>query len=378
VAAASATCATQQGGSCAVAGQGTRDVTVHARDLPRLASVRLDAGLPMSPPPGPARLPWSVRASRVLGTSVPGVLLVLVLTLLAAMVGLVLARGAFERRLPALPAAEPPDDVGPAAAAYVAHERLDHRAFVATLFWAAQKQIVRIDQLGNRWRVTGILADDDLHQGADVAVAMTAFLGGPRETFTARRGDAAAFPELQQRLRDMEDATRDWCVLHGLFRRTGPGRGWSAVLVGLAVFAAFFAALTQVAGASISALVPAGFALGAMPLLGAGAATRRTRRGRELAAQLAGLRGTFDSPLSAGVRASSYEDLYLAFLPWAVMTGCLDPWTRRFRESTGIEPPLPAYLPPSPNVANADVGATVLDFAQAFEARRRRDVHEST
>jgi hypothetical protein len=392
--AAAATCTAQVPTGCALSGRHTRDLTAHVEGLPRLTAVRLDVGLSMAPPPGPARLPWSTHWAQVLGPSVRGVLVVVSLGLAAVLVGLFLARGAFEHRprrreAPELPTEDlpradvPPDGIGPPAAAYVAHERLDHKAFVATIFWAAQKGMVRIDRHGSRWQVTGTLSDEDPRARSDVGAALTAFLGDPRGTFAARRGDAASLPELEQRLSDMERATRDWCVSAGLVRRTGPGRGMSVVLIGVATFAAFFAALTQTGGRSLVGLVPAGFAAGALPLLGAGAATRRTRRGRDLAATLAGVRRTLTSPLAAGARTSSPEDLYLAFLPWAVMTGCLDPWTRRYRESTGIRPPSPDYLPRPVGATRAgagpdDVGAVILDFGEAFEARRQREEPETT
>lgn len=371
-AARSATCSASDGGTCDVSGQGSSELAVHASHVPRLGSVRLDAGVDLPAPPGPARLPWSTRVLPILGPSVLGVLVVLVLALLAGLGGLVLARGAFERRIPPSADTTPPEDVGPAAAAYLAQEHLDHRAFVATLFWAAQKRMVRLGQDGGRWSITGTMAEDP-GADSDVAVALTAFLGGPEGTFVGHRRDDTSYADLHARLLDMEDAVRDWCVRAGYVRRTGPTRGLSFVLVGVATFVGFFAALTRTADRSIAGLVPAAFALGAMPLLGEGAATTRTRRGRDVAARLAGLRGTFTSPVRAGVGASSHTDLYVAFLPWAVMLGCLDPWTRRFREGTGIRPPLPDYLEPVAASTDEDVEAVILDFARALEARRQRD-----
>lgn len=365
------------GRPCALTGAGTADLTVATAALPKFASVNLDAALPTPPPPGPAELPWSTRVLPILGSSPNGVTVVLVLSLLAGLGGLLLARGAFEPHLPEVRADSPPEDVGPAAAAYVVHERIDHRAFIASLFWAAQKRIVRIDSEGNRWTVTGLMSQgEQAKPTGDVATGLTAFLGSPTGSFTARKGDAASYPELQLRVLDFQDAVRDWCVRSGYVRRTGPSRRASFVLVGLAVFAALFAALDTVAGRSISGLVPAAFAFGASPLLGEGAATRRTRRGRELAARLIGLRRSFTSPLAAGVGAVSTDDLYVAFLPWAVMLGCLDPWTRRFREGTGIAPPVPDYLQgavvPSAEAPHVDVEAVILDFSRAFAERERR------
>jgi len=122
--AAAATCTAQVPTGCALNGRHTRDLTAHVEGLPRLTAVRLDVGLSMAPPPGPARLPWSTHWAQVLGPSVRGVLVVVSLGLAAVLVGLFLARGAFEHRprrreAPELPTEDlpradvPPDGIGP-------------------------------------------------------------------------------------------------------------------------------------------------------------------------------------------------------------------------------------------------------------------------
>jgi hypothetical protein len=59
------------------------------------------------------------------------------------------------------------------------------------------------------------------------------------------------------------------------------------------------------------------------------------------------------------------------------MLGCLDPWTRRYREGTGIRPPVPDFLqeaivPAGDGERHDDVEAVVLDFSRAWAARARR------
>jgi uncharacterized membrane protein len=41
---------------------------------------------------------------------------------------------------------------------------------------------------------------------------------------------------------------------------------------------------------------------------------------------------------------SGRQDLYTAYIPWAVAFGCADEWAKKYRTETGTEPPVPAYF----------------------------------
>jgi uncharacterized membrane protein len=41
---------------------------------------------------------------------------------------------------------------------------------------------------------------------------------------------------------------------------------------------------------------------------------------------------------------SGRQDLYTAYLPWAVAFGCAREWADKYRTETGTEPPAPSYL----------------------------------
>ena len=116
---------------------------------------------------------------------------------------------------------------------------------------------------------------------------------------------------------------------------------WLGLTLGGAVDVAFFA------------LPLAVFAGLGLPLLGSGSSTRRTAAGRELWSQVGGFRRML-STASADARFdfAGKQDLYTAYLPWAVAFGCADRWAEKYQLETGQPPPLPAYLGDS-GVSNA-------------------------
>ena len=49
---------------------------------------------------------------------------------------------------------------------------------------------------------------------------------------------------------------------------------------------------------------------------------------------------------------SGRQELYTAYIPWAVALDCADEWAEKYRTEMGAEPPVPAYF------AGAYVGAS--------------------
>jgi hypothetical protein len=124
-------------GGCKLNGRGTRTVTVDAGPLPPRTPVTLKVGLPIATPPSGPTLPWTARFDGVLGSHVAGLVVVLLLAAAAAVAGAVASWSARERK-PAFPLQyEPPPGIGPAEGMYIVSERVDNRAFVASLLWAA-------------------------------------------------------------------------------------------------------------------------------------------------------------------------------------------------------------------------------------------------
>jgi uncharacterized membrane protein len=169
-------------------------------------------------------------------------------------------------------------------------------------------------------------------------------VGGPGGRFTVRRKDVTAGEELQSEIRGFEKATRTWGAENGFLSPSGMGTGGGFVVV-IAIALAFFAALATWFGMSITGLVFAAFALTAAPLMQRGASTRRTSRGRELWSRIGGFERMLSTPSSKQrFDFSGRQELYTAYIPWAVAFGCADAWAKKYRTEVGAEPPVPAYF----------------------------------
>ena len=342
----SAECAVGAGatGGCQAKGVGTSTLVVRTGDLPPYTPVTLRAGLPIATPPPGDELPWSSKWAPVLGDSALGLTVVLVLAALAAVGGAAVSRGAFERK-PSFPLQyAPPPEVGPAGAVYVARERVDQKAFVASLLWAAEKGAVDLRREEDGWTIADKAGEQGWANLDPVTARIARLLGGPGGTFTARRKDVTVGRELQSEISGFERATRTWGTQNGFLSVSGLGTGGGVVVV-LAMFFAGFAALDTWFGRSITGIVPGAFALTASPLLMRGASTRRTAKGRDLWSRIGGFERMLSTPSSRQrFDFSGRQELYTAYIPWAVAFGCAEAWAKKYRTEVGTEPPVPAYF----------------------------------
>jgi len=114
----------------------------------------------------------------------------------------------------------------------------------------------------------------------------------------------------------------------------------------VAVFlVALFTAYTRIGGSSLAALVPGAFAIAALPLVAPTAATVRTAKGRDLWSRLGGFERMLSTPSSKQrFDFSGRQELYTAYIPWAVAFGCADAWAKKYRTEIGTEPPVPTYF----------------------------------
>lgn len=345
-AASGARCAVGVGAvdGCRVEGVGTRTLTVRGHGLAPYTPVTLKADLPIATPPPGDQLPWDATWVPVLGDSAAVLVVVLVLAGLAGAAGVAVSRGAFERE-PAYPLQyAPPPEIGPAGAVYVAHERVDHEAFVGSLLWAAEKGAVDLRREEDGWTIADRAGEQGWANVDPVTARLARLLGGPGGSFTARRKDVTAGRELQSEISGFEHATRTWGAQNGYLSRSGLGSAGGVVVVGAAVLAGF-AALATWFGMSITGIVPGAFALGASPLLMRGASTRRTAKGRELWSRIGGFERMLSTPSSKQrFDFSGRQELYTAYIPWAVAFGCADAWAKKYRTEVGTEPPVPAYF----------------------------------
>jgi uncharacterized membrane protein YgcG len=331
-------------GDCNPQGGGTDTITIRGKGIPPRTPLTLETALDMPTPPAGQTLPWAAAWKPVLGDSVGGLLVVLLLAVVAGGGGALLAARSFERK-PAFPVQyAPPPDVGPAEAAYVMTEKVDQRAFVASMLWAAQQGAVDLTRDGDTWTITDKAGPEGWAKLDRATTAVAPLLGGAGGQFTASRKDTASGQVLQSRISAFQKETRAWGTSNGFLAKTGLG-SFGGVVVVLAAIVAGFTALTTVLGMSITGLVPGAFAIAASPLLTPTAATKRTAQGRDLWSRLGGFERMLSTPSSKQrFDFSGRQDLYTAYIPWAVAFGCADAWAKKYRTEVGAEPPVPAYF----------------------------------
>ncbi len=331
-------------GGCTANGQGTRTLRIDTGKLAPRTPITLKTGLPIATPPAGATLPWSARLDGVLGDNVSVLVLVVLLAAAAGAVGAVAAWSARERK-PAFPLQyEPPPGVGPAEGVYIVTEQVDNRAFVASLLWAAQQGAIDLKRDGDTWTITDKGGVDAWGKVDTITAAVAPLLGGPGGQFTAKRHDVGTGQVLQSRIASFEKETRDWGQEQGFLAQTGLGSAGGALVLGAAILAGV-SAFGGWLGMSIIGVVPGAFALAASPLLSPASATKRTAAGRDLWSRLGGFERVLSTPSSKQrFDFSGRQDLYTAYIPWAVAFGCADAWAKKYRTETGTEPPVPAYF----------------------------------
>ena len=365
-------------GNCRqLTGQGTRTVEVRTGPLPPRTPVTVKVGLPIVTPPAGTTIPWAARWDPVLGHSVTGVVVVLLLAAAAGVVGAVLAHSAHERTPPYPLQYAPPDGVGPAEGIYVVTEKVDSQAFVASLLWAAQQGAIDLARDGDTWTITDKGGDAGWAKVDPVTASVAPLLGGPGGTFQASRGDVASGQVLQSRIAAFEAETRDWGKQNGYLATAGLG-GLGTLLVIVAALAVGALGILNWLDMSITALIPGAFALMALPLLLPTSATKRTAAGRDLWSRLGGFRRVLSTPSSKErFDFSGRQELYTAYIPWAVAFGCADEWAKKYRTEVGAEPPVPAYFAgyyagaqtgDYVNQMVGDFGSTVASSISAYQA----------
>jgi hypothetical protein len=355
---------------CSAQGVGTTTLRIDGSGLAPYTPVTLRTGQDIATPPAGQTLPWAARWQPVLGDSVGGVVIVLALALAAGGAGAGLARRAHERK-PAFPVQyAPPPDVGPAEAAYVMTEKVDQRDFVASMLWAAQQGAIELKRDADTWTISDKAGPEGWAKLDRATAAVAPLLGAAGGTFTASRKDVASGQILQSRIAAFQKETKDWGRTNGFLAKTGLG-GFGGAIVLLAAVVTAFTALIPLFGMSISGLVPGAFALAASPLIVPTAATIRTVKGRDLWSRLGGFERMLSTPSSKErFDFSGRQDLYTAYIPWAVAFGCADAWAKKYRTEVGTEPPVPAYFAGYYAGANTGdyVNSMVHDFSSAVSS----------
>jgi len=334
-----------QAGGCTAEGDGTETVTVDVEALSPNTPVTVKIGLDMPTPDTGTSVPWAARFDPVLGRSLTNLLLVLALAVLAGAFGAWQASKVREKTPPYPLQYGPPDGVGPAQGAYIMTERTGKKDFVASIMEAAAKGSLSLDRSGDSWTVTDTQGPQGWAGLDSVTQRVARLTGGPGLAFTASPGSVSSGEKLKSELAGFESATRSWATSEGFMQKAGLG-----CLGGLFVIGGGILALLIAGGnffdMGVVALIPGMLAAGAAPVLASGANTRRTAKGRDLWSKVGGFYRVLSTPSSQNrFDFSGRQDLYTAYIPWAVAFDCADQWAAKYRTETGQEPPVPSYFP---------------------------------
>jgi Predicted membrane protein (DUF2207) len=353
-------------GGCRAEGEGTDTLHVKTGALEPNTPVTVKAGLDMPTPPPGKELPWKARWDPVLSGSIGLLALVLVLSVAAGVLGFVLARRTDEAdpQFPLMYA--PPEGVGPAQAAYLLTEDVDSEQYVATLMYAADKDAIELDHDNGVWTIT----DKNGAQGwaglDEVSSGVAHLLGGPGSSFTARPNDIEGGKRLKSEIEDFESNTRSWASGAGLMESSGLGGKGTLIIIGCFILVPVIAFWNPLQMSAIG-LIPGLFAVLGAGMARSSASTKRTRAGRDVWSKAGGFRRILSTP-SAEQRFdfSGREELYTAYIPWAVAFGCADEWAGKYRTEVGSEPPVPSYFGNA--YAGAYVGNAVSSMVGSFES----------
>ena len=318
------------------------------------------------------------RFDRVLGRSVPVLGIVLLLGLGAGILGGIAGARSREKQ-PGFPVLyAPPDGIGPAQAKFIYSETVDRETYVATLMYAAEKEAVELTRDGDTWTIKDRNGPGGLGEPRP---------GHPRHRPHPRRPGLRRSPRTRrtstagQRLRDeislFDNSVENWAKSSGNLVTAGLG-GLGGLLV-LAGFAGVLAvAIWNPFSMTMIGLIPGAFAVCGTSLMATGSGTKRTKAGRDLWSRVGGFRRMLATPSSKErFDFSGREELYTAYIPWAVALGCAKEWAAKYRTEMGTEPPVPHYFAGSYVGSNpaafvssmaADFGATVDSAISSYNA----------
>ncbi|MCZ4500334.1 MAG: hypothetical protein JWQ74_2889 [Marmoricola sp.] len=290
---------------------------------------------------------WSSNLDPLLGQHPVLLGFVLLLALAAAVGGSLLSLSVREKAPPYPLMYAPPEGIGPAQAAYLLTEKVENKAFVATMMYAAEQGAVTLQQDGAAWTMTGTDKPETWAKLDAVTAQSGEALGvlNPGGSFTASSQDVAAGKQLKTVLSSFEADTEGWAKTNGLMVTSGLG-GFGAIVLIAGLVATVWLGAFNPFNMSLIALVPGLFVITALGVGATGAGTRRTPAGRDLWSRIGGFRRILSTP-SAQDRFdfSGRKELYTSYLPWAVAFDCADEWAKKYRIETGEEPPVPGFLP---------------------------------
>jgi hypothetical protein len=345
---------------CEVEGAGTDTLKVTSGPIEDHTPISIKTGLDLPTPAQDKDVPWTARWDRTLGTSPVLLGVVILFGLAAAILGAVLAWMTYERN-PQFPLMYgPPDGIGPAQAKYILTEGIDREAYVATLMHAAQHGAIDLQKGQDSWTITDKGGPEGWRGLDEVSSGVAHLLSGPGSSFTAGKKDVSAGERLKEEIATFETSTKAWALTSGNLTQAGPG-GLGGLLVLACIAGAGAIAIWNPLNMTMVGFIPGAFAIMGAPMLKTGASTKRTRTGRELWSRAGGFKRVLSTPSSQDrFDFSGRQELYTAYIPWAVAFGCAEEWASKYRTETGTEPPVPSYF------GSAYVGASAGSYVDSM------------
>jgi hypothetical protein len=237
-------------GPCDISGGGTDVVTVRTGHLPPRTPVTVRIGLPLAPPDR-VTVPWAIQYDRVFGQSVPTLLGLLAVALVALLIGYALDRRSREKT-PGYPVMyEPPKGLGPVQTAYLTTEAVPARGLVATLLYQAEQGLTKLtDNGGKSWTITGVGDEAAWGKTDDVTRYVGEKLGvtTPGSHFKSDKS-ASSGQDLQTARKGLEATASAWATGIGAQRRASTE---SIARVGVIIAAALVVVMTIFIRPSVS------------------------------------------------------------------------------------------------------------------------------
>lgn len=348
---------------------GDRSTLTFTRDTPLNTSVLLSAGMD-APAPERLAVPWSIEWDPALGVLRTWTFVLIALSVATGLWGYTLDRRTRERA-PGFPVLyEPPAGLGPAQVAYVTTESVPGDALGATLLHLAEQELVSLREVDGGWEVTGTGSSARWREANPIDRHVGEKLGVTDEgaVFAMQKKDVKAGEKLSKLKRSLAGEVEKWALDSGAFVRTYRETLWRGLTI-VALICTITGVVVQIP--SIWLVPFATFAVGAVGVFWTGVGRRRTPAGRDLWSRAGGFR-RFLSTDSAQDRFdfSGRQNLYTAYIPYAVALGVAAQWASKYEVATGAVAPVPAYLYANQTTGggSSSLSAALQDFDSALSS----------
>jgi uncharacterized membrane protein YgcG len=357
-------------------GRQCRDVTVDghtvemsAMNLQPHTPVTVRAGVDVPTPPQ-VSLPWPYTWDRILGQSVTGVAWIAGLTVLFGLGAFLWYRTTVEPP-PGFPLQyAPPPGLGPVQTEYIRTESVPKNGLTATLFYLAEHGLIELRQVSEKhWDIRGKAGPGGWADVDPVSVAVGSALKvmKPGAAFEAMH-TVKSGQKLNNAKTDMAVAAREWAYDNGLLvkRKT---ELWVRTANAIAFILMFFGIFCWGFPATMWALPFAAFFVFSVRSWAHGVGSRRTPVGRELWARIGGFhRMLVTDSAEARFDFAARQDLYTAYVPFAVAAGAAALWAKKYETATGNPAPQPDWYHSSSAAGWGFVGSSGGPSFDSFES----------